>query len=136
MGRHIYELLPAWLRRLKHGVGATPVKVGDRDSTLFDALVGSVGVDPERKPRRGRRGPKGWPEVDYARLAADYVTACESGSRSPVADVAKVSGMTVSALRAALRRAQARGLLMRQTGGRAGGQLTPRAEALLRQRTK
>lgn len=122
MGRHIYELLPAWLRknRLSHF------------STLFAALLGSLGFDLERKPRRGRRGPKGWPDEDYARLASDYVTACKSGSRSPVADVAKYHGLKVTALRAALNRARKRGLLTRQTGGRAGGQLTARANAVLK----
>jgi len=122
MGRHIYELLPAWLRKNRHS----------HFSTFFASLLGSLGFDLERKPRRGRRGPKGWPEEEYAQLAADYVRACESGSRSPVVDVAKARGMKDSALRAALSRARERGLLTRQTGGRAGGQLTPRAKALLR----
>ncbi len=122
MGRHIYELLPAWLRKNRHS----------HFFTRFHALLASLGFDFEKKPRRGRRGPKGWPDEDYAQLADDYVRACKSGSRSPVADMAKARGMKDTALRAAVSRARKRGLLTRQTGGRAGGQLTQRAKALLR----
>ena len=131
IGRHIYEYLPDHLRQTRRGVGSAPVRVGGRASTLYDALVGSLSFDLESKPPRTRRGPKSWPDEDYARLAADYVQACESGSRSPVADVAKAREMKTSALRAALDRARKRGLLTRETGGRAGGQLTPKAKALL-----
>jgi len=130
IGQHIYNLLPAFLRQTRRGVGAAPVGVGGR--TLFDTLVGPLSFDLERKPQRTRRGPKGWPDEDYARLAADYVRAWGSGSHSPAVDVAKVYGMKVSAVRAALNRARKRGLLTPGTGGRAGGQLTPRAKALLR----
>ena len=132
MGRHIYEMLPAWLRQVRNGVGSDPIKNTEGGVvTLYDSLLGCM-FNPEVKPRHGRRGPKGWPDEEYARLASDYLTACKSGSRSPVADVAKARGTTVSALRATLNRARKRGLLTSQKGGRAGGQLTPQAKALLR----
>lgn len=69
IGRHIFDLLPRYLRqrRSPENVGATRVRVGDRITTLYDVTVGALGFDPERRPRRGRRGPKGWPDEEYAR---------------------------------------------------------------------
>ncbi|MGH9380853.1 MAG: hypothetical protein ACRD2Z_09610, partial [Thermoanaerobaculia bacterium] len=138
VGRHIYEYFPRALRQARDSaVWSLPVVFEGKDgevkqeTTLFDLYFGSRGFDPEVKPKRPRRGPKGWPDEDYARLADAYLKACESGSRSPVADVAAERGMTADALRQALHRARRRGLLTRQTTGRAGGELTPRARALL-----
>ena len=137
MGRHVYELLPAAMQQSRGGVGATPVRDAEgRQLTLFDAFFGALGFNPSAKPRRGRRGPKPFPDRHYAALAADYVDACSSGSRSPVKDVATARGMTPAALRTALHRARNRGLLTRQTAGRAGGQLTRRAKRLHRGKEK
>ncbi len=136
IGRHIYEVLPAALRSMRDGqIGRSPVVLGGRQTTLFDALFGKL-INPDMPPKRGRRGPKGRTDAELAKLAADYLKACESGSRSPVADVARVRGMTDMALRTVLYRARKRGLLTKQTTGRAGGQLTPRARVLLRHGSK
>ncbi len=129
MGRHVYELLPQALRMAS--------RKGQLGGELFSEMVGALGFDPDSKPRRGRRGPKGWPDEDYVRLAVDYIARCESGSRSPVADLAETRGTSVDAVRQALYRARKRGLLTRQKKGRAGGQLTAKAKKLLRKaRTK
>lgn len=121
IGRHIYTMLPALLKKYK-GPGRA----------LFEALFGGLGIDPDVKPRMPRRGPKGWPDEEYAALASEYVKRCEKESRSPVVDLAASHKMSLSALRAALHRARKRGLLTPQTQGLAGGKLTPRAKALLR----
>lgn len=132
MGRHVYEILPAALGSVRRGVGATRVRSGGQDTTLFDALFGSLGFNPGQKPKRGRRGPKARPDREFAELAAEYIAACEEGSRRPVADIAERQGRSLEAVRQDLYRARKKGLLTRQTAGRAGGQLTPRAKALLR----
>lgn len=132
MGRHVYEILPEALGSVRRGVGATRVRSGGRDTTLFDALFGSLGFNPGQKPKRGRRGPKARPDREFAELAARYLAACESGSRRPVADVAEREGRSLEAVRQDLYRARKKGLLTRQTAGRAGGQLTPRAKKLLK----
>ena len=127
IGEHIYEVLPAALKKHRDGpFGA-----------LYTLTVGELGFDPEKKPQRGRRGPKGWPDEEYARLAAAYVERCAAGSRSPVVDVATAHGMTPDGVRGSLSRARKKGLLTRQTQGRAGGQLTAKAKKLIaKTRTK
>ena len=123
---HIYEVLPAALKKHRDGpLGA-----------LYTLTVGALGFEPDKKPQRGRRGPKGWPDEEYARLASAYVERCKAGSRSPVVDVAAAHGMSPDGVRAALHRARGRELLTRQTQGRAGGELTAKAKRLLRQAQK
>lgn len=131
IGRHVFDDFPASLRNFRDGgLGKTQVKVGGRITTLYDALLGGLGFDPEVKPRL--RGPSGWSDAEYVRLAQQYLERCKAGSRSPVKDLAKAHGMTEVAARAALHRARQRGLLSRQKQGKAGGELTPRAKTLLR----
>ena len=131
LGQHVFEIFPRALRRTRDGVGSTPVR--DRDGnviTLYDALLGGFGFDPGVKTRR--RGPKGWSDLEYATLAQEYLDRLRA-SRSPVKDLAEARGMSEVGARAAVHRARNRGLLSRQKQGRAGGELTPRAKALLRQ---
>jgi hypothetical protein len=82
---------------------------------------------PRRVGRRGR------PDLYYARLAAAYVSAVESGNPRPVAAVAEQLGDGYSSayVRDALHRARERGLLIRPPRGRAGGRLTNKALAML-----
>lgn len=122
LGRHVYELLPAALRSSSTGWSGP----------LLERFFGSLGFGPDFKPERGRRGPKGEPDEYYARLAAAYVKTCKKGSPSPVANMAKARGVSAATLRQALLRARKRGLLTRQTAGKAGGELTPRAKSLLK----
>ena len=82
-----------------------------------------------------RWSPSAWPDERDARIAAAYVARVEAGSRHAGADVASASRGTLSAaqVRDAIHTARGRGLLTPTTKqGRPGGQLTPRAEALLR----
>jgi hypothetical protein len=84
-----------------------------------------------KAPRRvGRRGR---PDSYYAKLAAEYVAAIESGSPRPVAAVAKKlgRGYTVEYVRDALYRARSRGLLTGPPRGRVGGRLTDKGRAAL-----
>jgi transposase-like protein len=131
LGRHVFDDFPASLRTARDGaVGRMPLTVGGRITTLYDSLLGGLGFNPDVKPRR--RGPAGWSDSEYVRLAQQYLERCKAGSRSPVKDLAKAHGMTEVAARAALHRARQRGLLSRQKQGKAGGELTPRAKNLLR----
>jgi hypothetical protein len=122
LAAHVFEDLPVALKGFE----------GGRFAESARRLIGSLGFDPDVRPERGRRGPKGTPDSWYALLAADYLDAIKGGSRSPVADLAKERGMSEVGLRAALNRARKRGLLTRKGTGRAGGTLTPRAVRILR----
>ena len=119
-GEHIYDLLPRFLER--HTL-----------RSMFEPWLRGLGYDPGRKPHVPRRGPKGWPDREYAELPSFYLERCNAESRSPVKDTAERYGMKPSAFRAALSRARNRGLLVRTTRGRAGGRLTSRAQNLLRE---
>jgi hypothetical protein len=81
-------------------------------------------------PRPGRRGRD---DRAYAEVAALYVKACSSGSRRPLADLAKRLGYSESRLRSILNaaRSERRGLLTKAPRGRHGGELTPKALDLL-----
>jgi hypothetical protein len=83
---------------------------------------------PSGGPRRGRP-PK--PDLVYARLARDYVAACER-STQPVLDLAARSKLPAQRVRDMLHTARNRGLLggLRSRGAR-GGILTEKAAAVL-----
>jgi hypothetical protein len=87
---------------------------------------------PQRVGRRGR------PDRHYAALAKAYVDAVESGAAAPVDAVARRVGKNWShdRVRDALHRARQRGLLTKPPRGRAGGQLTDKALALLAEKPK
>lgn len=121
VGRHVYERLPNELRRAK------------AHEDLYEVFFGSLAFDPESKPPRARRGPKADPPEDYARWAATYVKFCEAGERAPVVATAEAHNTEPETMRSRLERARRRGLLTRQTAGRAGGELTDRARELLKE---
>ena len=137
-GKHIYDLLPRLVQR--HGLRG-----------LFEPWLRALGYNPDLKPHTPRRGPKGQPARDLAELAAFYLERCEFYDKlretggtspggkhpSPAKDTAEHFGLPgAGTARAALARARKRGLLVRTTGGRAGGRLTRRAEKLLREPAK
>jgi hypothetical protein len=91
------------------------------------------GDDPERVrlPQRHGRGRKGRPHRFYAQLAAEYVRAVNGGSHRPIADVARRRRLPSGRVRDMIRRARQLELLPEGVQGRAEGQLTAAAEALL-----
>jgi hypothetical protein len=124
VGTHVFDLLPKALRRAAAG----PVPAW---SSVFAAYFGALGFSPSEPPRRGSRGPAGRGDAYYVRLAADYVAACESGSDSPVKDVAKARRTRPAKVSQDLHRARRRGLLTEVMRGVPGGELTPRARTIL-----
>lgn len=83
----------------------------------------------DKEPRPGRRGRA---DRSYAEVAAIYVEACQSGSRSPVVDVAESLSYSTKRVRNLLTAARRKGLLTAAPAGRHGGQLTEAALTLLR----
>lgn len=96
---------------------------------------GSMREVPRRPGRAGR------PDIYYALWADAYVERLRGGSRTPVKDlVAKPpvvmdtgGGISIDAVRDVLAEARRRDLLSPAPVGRAGGDLTPKAERLIRQ---
>jgi hypothetical protein len=80
------------------------------------------------QPRPGRRGRD---DEFYAVLANEYLRLLATGSRRPVADLARLQHLSVSQVRSLLVGARRRGLLTPGLVGRPGGSLTDKAEALL-----
>ena len=124
-GKHVYGMMRKMLARMLARERG-PQKRGPR------AWLESIGLTPVAA-QPGPQGPKGWPLARYARLAASYVEACESDSRSPVANAAKKHRLSRVQMRDALSRARKRGLLTSQKKqGSPGGWLTPKAKKLLK----
>jgi len=99
----------------------------DIDRDLFEGL-GFEKPPPERRPGR----PRSTSDRELADLAAAYVTAIEEGSVNPVAVAALERSYSHSHARDKLHEARERGLLTRPpTAGRAGGELTQKARALV-----
>jgi hypothetical protein len=125
---HVVDMLPKALRAAAESPSLPEW------SALFRAFYAGSRFDPSAAPRRGPRGPKGRSDEWYARLAADYVAACEEGGPSPVKALAKARRCkrpnTIAVL---VSRARERGLLTdAPRSGVAGGALTPKALALLK----
>ena len=73
-------------------------------------------------------------DVRLVGLASLYAACLKSGSRQPIADVAKQSRLKISQVRDAVHQARTAGLLTASRGqGFAGGELTPRALSLMAQ---
>lgn len=81
----------------------------------------------EQQPHPGRAGH---PDLEYALLAAKYVELVQT-SEHPVRDLAKAEGRSEPRIRGLLTAARSRGLLTAAPSGRAGGELTDKAKALL-----
>ena len=80
----------------------------------------------------GRRvGRAGRDDQYYARWAAEYADALTT-SGNPVAEMAKRHHLSASQIRNLMHACRKRGMLTAAPRGRAGGELTPRAIALLR----
>jgi hypothetical protein len=91
------------------------------------ALPKTWAVDAARRP-----GSRGRDDVHYAEVAAAYVAAFKAGSDRPVVDVAESLFVAPKTVSNKLFRARERGLLTSPPRGRAGGELTDKAKALLR----
>lgn len=115
-----YEQLERWL---------------DRDQRSGRPMPSKFTREAVSAPRRP--GSKGRDDRFYVAVASLYVEALERGSRRPVVDAAqelsaKRRGVFEPAyVRDVLHVARQRGLLSRPPKGRAGGQLTDKARALL-----
>jgi hypothetical protein len=99
----------------------------------FLRMGGLPRVDAIVERPRPRR-PTGRDDTYYARLAAEYLglLGTESPSRRPLRDLAARHGEPLSRMRDRVREARERGLLTFSTPGVRGGELTPRARALLK----
>ncbi len=99
------------------------------DRELFPQFTSVPSATPQRQ------GPNAWSDLRYAHIAAAYVARIQAGSRRALADIASASrgALSVAQVRDAVHAARRRGLLTATTTqGRPGGQLTRRAEAILR----
>lgn len=114
-----------WLHR------ASDIEVGGarpgRPTPFVQLATGVVARKFRALPRAGRAGRD---DHDYAVIAAAYVELCAM-SRRPVAELADQMGFDAIATRDKLAEARKRGLLETAGRGRPGGQLTPKAIALL-----
>lgn len=86
-------------------------------------------------------GKRGYSDLFYARVAAQYVVLLDSGASKPIRMLRKELAdqgrhLSEASVRDLVRRARDRGLLTKTHRGRAGGQLTQKAIALLRQTDK
>jgi hypothetical protein len=116
------------LRRLKVGaLEAAARRQMTEVPKIAVALPKSWAVDAARRP-----GSRGRDDVHYAEVAAAYVAAFKAGSDRPVVDVADSLYVAPKTVSNKLFRARERGLLTSPPRGRAGGELTGKAKALLR----
>ncbi|WP_432485328.1 hypothetical protein [Kineococcus esterisolvens] len=80
--------------------------------------------------RDGRGGPAR-SDLDYARLALEYVLRVEDGDRAPAVSLANQYGSTPGTWTNRITEARRRGLLTPVKRGESGGRLTEQAEQLL-----
>lgn len=117
-----YEQLDKWIDRERRHPG-------------WQRLPTTFTVDAISAPRRP--GRKGRDDRFYATVASAYVGALKRGSRQPVVEAAQALGEATGGFYAStyvrdlLHEARRRELLTRPPRGRAGGQLTEKALALL-----
>jgi hypothetical protein len=79
-----------------------------------------------------RPGRKGHPDLLYAKLSSDYVRELARGTRNPVASIARRQHFSPSWVSQLIVRCRQKGFLTAAPVGRAGGQLTEAALAVLR----
>jgi hypothetical protein len=82
-----------------------------------------------KQPRPGRAGH---PDKLYASVASMYAYALDQGSHHPVVDVAERMRLSRARVRDLLHEARRRGLLTSPPQGHAGGELTARADEILK----
>jgi hypothetical protein len=98
------------------------------ESTVGRALPKLKALAPARpRPRR----ESGRDDLFYARLADEYLSLLARGSRSPIKDIAAVRGESAARIRDMVHEARERDLLTKSKPGQRGGELQPRAIALL-----
>ena len=120
-----YEQIDTWLRQEQRMARPRPSKF-TRDA-----------IDVPRRP-----GSKGRDDLYYAVVASAYVHALEQGSAKPVVTAAQALSKHYRGtyepayVRDLLHVARQRGLLTRPPRGRAGGQLTEKAHAVLEREKK
>lgn len=88
--------------------------------------LAAEGQAPHRKSDRGRT------DLFYARIANQYCKLLESGKRNPARIIAKRRKEPPTRVRYMLWQARKRGLLDPVKKGLAGGELTPKCEAILK----
>lgn len=93
-----------------------------------DVLQGTERWAPIAQPPGGRATMD---DLQLAGVALEYVRAIDMGERAPAARIAALAGVRSIQARGYIRRARARGLLTEAAHGRSGGELTPKAIAIL-----
>lgn len=93
------------------------------------ALAGQTFTLSTLEPKRGR--PPIRSEQFYAKLARDYAERVAQGSPRPTTDVARRRRLSAARVRDMLHEARKRDLLSSVGQGRSGGELTPKALAIL-----
>lgn len=105
------------------------------DPEIFESLFGRPGIEINNKaltrpPHPGRRGHS---DLYLARIAQTYRECLQKDSRKPTALLAEVLGLEYSHVNDLLKAARERGLLTRGRQGVPGGDLTDKAEGILRE---
>jgi len=85
-------------------------------------------------PRRERR--TGLTDLQFARLAKQYVTRVQKGSLSPVKDIAKTRKEDIKRTRDLLHKTRRYGFLTKVKQGSKGGELTTKSFELLKERSR
>ena len=121
IGAHITECLtdlqPIWQASPESPTSSSPY-----------SFLRWMGVtDMERRPPASRPGPgrRGLALAEYRRLAAAYIAAIRSGSRTPTQDAASALRIAPALARDRIYRARSLGLLGPTRKGRAGGTRPP-----------
>lgn len=98
----------------------------------WSVAIGRLPGAPKQPKRRGD-DVRQWTDQRLLDLAAEYVALCKI-DRTPTASLAKREHLTTDRLRALLGRARDRDFLSRTAPGQSGGELTPKALELLKER--
>jgi hypothetical protein len=89
---------------------------------------------PAHSVRRSTRGRKPQPDLFYAQLAYDYCDISDFGR--PIADLAEQRGLPINTVRDRIHYCRTHDFLTTLGRGKRGGELTPKAQALLQQSKK
>jgi hypothetical protein len=129
------ELFPKFLKNWERQHGAATA----------NRVLGRHGLSIRSELARKRPGRAGRSDTFYLPWAAAYVERLGAGSRHPVKDLAahppaviegyvsRRGSASEATVRDLIHQARERGLLTRSPPGRPGGELTPKAERLIRQ---
>jgi hypothetical protein len=128
--RLVADLLRKW-REEMGGDRALRRLWGDAPSLPDDARPQPHPTPTGTARATGKRGRKGRPKEEVARIAAAYSSAIAIGSRRPVRDVVQKLRLDSSQVRDVIYRARKLGFLTRTTSGIPAGILTPAGEGLL-----